>query len=80
MIMKTIKINLLELLVPQMNSLRGGQSCTCSCYWDGQGGSTAGDNRDANYESGITSKHGCNQYWKVDGVSYACGCCLDESV
>ncbi|MDR3259512.1 MAG: GLPGLI family protein [Fusobacteriaceae bacterium] len=33
----------------QMNALRGGNNCYCSCYWANQGGSSIEANRDANY-------------------------------
>ncbi|KAA4696818.1 rSAM-modified peptide [Bacteroides fragilis] len=52
-----------------MNALRGGNCCTCSCYWEGNTGSSSNDNRDANYNigSGGHSTEGCNQYYTCDG-------------
>ena len=47
--------NLEEL---EMNSLRGGKSCTCSCYWEGKGGSSSGDNSKANYKLGSDERGG----------------------
>ena len=63
-----IKINQLlgkTLFAKEMNSLRGGKYCSCSCYWANQGGSSSEANRNANYnigENGGYSVQGCNQY------------------
>ena len=44
--------------------LGGNFSCSCSCAWRNNTGSTAYDNTSANYDRGIRSEHGCNQYMK----------------
>ena len=77
--MKKIKINAMELSNPQMNGLRGGKFCTCSCYWAETNGITIEANRQANYDLGSNggeSLHGCNQYIQDDNGAYPCnaGC------
>ena len=53
----------------EMNALRGGNCCTCSCYWEDRGGSSSMDNLDANHSSYTSSVDGCNQYgWCGEGV------------
>jgi natural product precursor len=51
--LEKLKLNALSeanLLDREMNGLRGGERfCTCSCYYEGKGGSSSGDNRNANY-------------------------------
>ena len=74
------KIVLPQLLKQQqMMYLKGGENnctcydngggiaswCTCSCYWEGSGGSSVEDNRNANI--GSSSQHGCNQYYYCNG-------------
>jgi hypothetical protein len=54
----------------EKNSLRGGQSCTCSCYYANSGGSSIEGNKNANYGSGYSSTSGCNAYWKVNREDY----------
>jgi hypothetical protein len=49
-----------------MNSLKGGNFCRCSCYWESQGSATVAENREANYASNYTSEHGDNHYWMDD--------------
>ena len=70
-----------KLMKPkQMNQVRGGASiCTCSCYWEGNTGSTVSANMNANSSYGIPSRHGCNQYVKInDDIEGYCPTC-DES-
>jgi natural product precursor len=67
----------------QMNALKGGQTCFCSCYWAGQGGSSSIDNRNANYnlasEGGYyKSEHGCNQH-AYDGLPLCCPDCNETN-
>jgi natural product precursor len=81
--MKTIsklRLNALSeanLLEREMNALKGGTYCSCSCYYANTGGSSSSANRDSNYNSGYTSTSGCNDYIKSDdwgGNSYCPGC------
>jgi natural product precursor len=52
----------------QMNALRGGTTCTCSCMYVDYGGSSKQDNSAANYNigSGGHSVGGCNCYYYTD--------------
>ena len=70
---KRFKLNALSaegLRNKEMTAIIGGtRICTCSCYWAGQGGSIADDNKNANYaigDYGGESSQGCNQYMKAD--------------
>ncbi|MDR1581956.1 MAG: TIGR04149 family rSAM-modified RiPP [Prevotellaceae bacterium] len=80
-----LKLNALneqDLKEKQMNALRGGQICYCSCYWENvpnSNGSSTSDNRSANYNSGYYSQHGCNQYANVDGYTYTCLNCNENA-
>ena len=68
--MKTIRINLQELLKPQMNGLRGGNVCNCSCYYALSGGSSTEDNSAANYEVGSGGVMcNCSCYYALNGGS-----------
>jgi natural product precursor len=61
-----LKLNALneqDLAEKQMNALRGGDNCMCSCYWEGRGGSSSMSNMSANFDLSTYSTHGCNQYW-----------------
>lgn len=49
-----------------MSALVGGICCSCSCYWEGRGGSSYMDNSAANYKFGGVSKEGCNEYVYCD--------------
>lgn len=65
--LRKLKLNALAEMAledKEMNSLRGGDCCFCSCYWADYGGSASDDNRSANYQrgDGTASKYGCNQY------------------
>lgn len=53
----------------EMNALRGGNCCRCSCYWEDQGGSSSSDNSSANFGigDGGESLQGCNQYVNCEG-------------
>jgi len=64
------KINMIELSNSQMDNLSGGNSCTCSCYWADQGGSSIEDNRRANYDNNYYSEHGCSRYGETDYYYY----------
>jgi natural product precursor len=64
-----LKLNALNeqnLIEKQMNSLKGGNYCRCSCYWESQGYATVAENRGSNYASNYTSEHGDNYYWMDD--------------
>lgn len=50
----------------EMNALRGGNCCACSCYWEDRGGSSSSDNSSSNYQFNGESKEGCNEYVKCD--------------
>lgn len=50
----------------EMNALRGGNCCTCSCYWEDRGGSSSSDNSSSNYQFDGYSTEGCNEYVKCD--------------
>lgn len=68
--LKNLKLNALSestLKDKEMNALRGGNCCTCSCYWEYQGGASVDDNTNANYQQDTKSVHGCNQYSNCDG-------------
>lgn len=55
-----------ELAAKQMNALRGGNFCHCSCYYANSGGSSSDDNASANFKIGDYggfSGNGCNQYY-----------------
>jgi natural product precursor len=70
--LQKLRLNVLneqDLKEKQMNALRGGNTCYCSCYWEGNTGSSTADNRTYNYNSGYSSVNGCNQS-RVDGSSY----------
>ena len=70
--MKNLKLSNLEtqkLNEREMGMLHGGtvitvifQSCTCSCYYADQGGSSIEDNRDANHKNGQYSGDGDNEH------------------
>jgi natural product precursor len=58
-------LNEQDLAEKQMNALRGGRQCSCSCYYENYGGSSSSANMGANYNiggSGGYSTNGCNQY------------------
>ena len=65
----------------EMNGLRGGGTCACSCYYENSGGSSSSSNRDANCNTGPTgigSPVGCNQYQVVESYYYHyCGTCTE---
>ena len=70
--LKKLKLNALSevsLEDKEMNALRGGSCCTCSCYWEDQGGSSSSDNSSANSKigDGGYSLQGCNQYVNCGG-------------
>lgn len=62
---KRFKLNALSaegLRQKEMNAIIGGNSCSCSCYWAGKGGSSINDNNMANHKYNYASVHGCNQF------------------
>ena len=70
-----IKISqLLErtLFAKEMNSLRGGTLCGCSCAYANSGGSSSSANSSANYKigDGGHSTSGCSQYQTIDNVQW----------
>ena len=77
--LKKLKLNRLtdnSLNNREKNSLRGGSTCTCSCYWaDYPGGSSAADNAAANHLGGQYSQHGCNHFFYCpdDGIGIIVG-------
>jgi natural product precursor len=79
-----LKLNVLSdanLLDREMNILRGGDhSCTCSCYYANNGGSSSSDNSKANYNSATQNyssqgnnctMYGCNDSYTQCGFSDA---------
>jgi natural product precursor len=74
--LEKLRLNVLneqDLKEKQMNSLRGGTVCFCSCYYANYGGSSSEDNRNANHNIGgdmAYSVNGCNQYVYNDGLGY----------
>ncbi|RGX80594.1 TIGR04149 family rSAM-modified RiPP [Bacteroides stercorirosoris] len=71
--LKKLKLNALSeagLKDKEMNALKGGNCCTCSCYWEGKpGGSSSSDNSSANVNIGDNGGHsseGCNQYFECN--------------
>lgn len=66
---KRFKLNALSaegLRQKEMNAIVGGNSCGCSCAYEGQGGSTTSANMYANYDLNTQSTYGCNQVMKDD--------------
>ena len=51
-----------SLSTRQMRTIKGGNTCTCSCYWADRGGSSSYDNCFANHDlgDGYYSEHGDN--------------------
>jgi natural product precursor len=80
-----LRLNVLreqDLAEKQMNALRGGGMCNCSCYYANSGGSSINANMMANYNAAGDSGHyystnGCNQYG-YDGGMVCCPNC-DEA-
>jgi natural product precursor len=80
--LKKLKLNALneqDLAEKQMNALRGGTTCFCSCYWAGNGGSSVESNKNANYGYGIYSQHGCNQYEQTGDYTVYCLECSETT-
>lgn len=68
--MKKLKLTTLSASIvkdKEAKALWGGNCCSCSCYWEGKGGSTIEANEAANYKFNGTSVHGCNQYEYCEG-------------
>jgi natural product precursor len=72
-------LNEQNLAEKQMNALRGGENCFCSCYWAGNGGSSVESNRSANYNYGYVSQQGCNQYNQVGNYIGYCSECTEST-
>ena len=64
--LKLSRLSERELKEKEMNAILGGNSCSCSCYWEGRGGSSINDNNMANYKFEYESVHGCNQFTYCD--------------
>ncbi|MBC5643432.1 TIGR04149 family rSAM-modified RiPP [Parabacteroides segnis] len=58
--LKLNQLNAEELEQRQMNALRGGYNCGCGCNYVGLGGSSQGDNYNANVSNGYTQSYGGN--------------------
>lgn len=58
--LKLNQINKETMTPRQMSSVKGGNYCSCSCYWDGSGGSSARDNCGANMAFAGYSGQGSN--------------------
>lgn len=70
---KRFKLNALSaegLRQKEMNAIVGGNSCGCSCAYEGHGGSSTSTNMYANYDLNTSSSYGCNQvtYDNKDGL------------
>ena len=69
--LKKLKLNTLSnqnLENKEMNALKGGVVCTCSCLYEGQsGGSSTTDNALANFNLGGWSSPGGDNCTVVDG-------------
>ena len=67
--MKKLKLNVLSegnLSKLEMNQVKGGTCCGCSCYYAGSGGSSTNDNGNANNASGLVSSKGqCEAFYSV---------------
>ena len=50
----------------EMNALKGGNCCSCSCYWADKRGASVEDNTSSNYVGNLESVHGCNEYTECD--------------
>jgi natural product precursor len=79
-----LKLNVLNeqsLEERQMNALRGGVNCGCSCYYENNSGSSSNNNMNANYRLGTKSINGCNQYVNMfDGAFYGyCPSCNESN-
>jgi natural product precursor len=67
--LKLTQLSKADLAQRQMNYLKGGSFCQCSCAYANDGGSSSEDNRSANYGSGSTgycSTSGCNKYYESE--------------
>ena len=67
---KRFKLNALSaegLRQKEMNAIVGGNSCGCSCAYEGKGGSSTSANMYANYDLNTQSSYGCNQIMKDGG-------------
>lgn len=68
--LKKLKLNALSeagLKDKEMNALKGGNCCTCSCYHEGEPGySSSADNSKGNYKFDGHSVEGCNGFVYCD--------------
>jgi natural product precursor len=64
--MKSIKLNQMAkkaMNEKEMNLIKGGGLCGCSCYYGGSGGSSIFDNAVANRAGGLKSEKGFILVW-----------------
>jgi natural product precursor len=64
--MNKIKLNKLAqnaMKAKEMNTIKGGKYCGCSCYYAGSGGSSIDDNAGANRVGGLWSPKGSILVW-----------------
>ena len=83
-----LKLNMLSdanLRDKEMNGLRGGGNCYCSCYYANSGGSSSDANMGANYDKSGTgqpdvySTSGCNAYFAGGSGSMYCSNCNESN-
>lgn len=58
--LKLTQLNAEELAQRQLNALRGGYNCGCGCNYQDCGGSSQGENYNANVANGYTESGGGN--------------------
>jgi len=76
---KSNYLNAQQMKDKEMGGVFGGDNgCSCSCYWEGNTGSSVADNAMANDKLKTSSIHGCNQYIVVNGEIIEV-CCMDEN-
>lgn len=66
--LKLNEISKNNLTHKEMKMVVGGTSCTCSCYWEGRGGSNVEDNCNANVSVGSEggySEYGTTKMWCI---------------
>lgn len=56
--LKLNNLNKVELDELEMDVLKGGASCCCSCWASGSGGSSTSDHNSANTAGGLSSTYG----------------------
>lgn len=65
--LKLTQLSKAELETKQMNTLKGGSVCTCSCYYADMGGSALNDNSGANSGIGYSYSCPCSCYYEEFG-------------